>query len=613
MADKVEVAITPTAFTIALGDTTEATVNLRNLGQTVDQFTISIDGIDPSWYTLPVSSVALFPNDQDNLRIILHPPRSTTIKAGSYPFRINVASQENPEEKATTDLAIEIRALAELEISISPQSITGRRGLYQIAVKNPDDSETILHLEANDAEGILRYSLQPESLKVPGGGWAASTLEVRLGWMAFFGGEKQFDFQVMAKLPDVEEAKTVNGQLLRLPWYRILTRIRLYRIRPAISRTKSAISRIRLFISRIKIPWLSRPPAISNFKANTEDKREFTLSWSVKRAKMVMINDEEVDKQDERLVSPTEPTTYVLTASNKYGSSSRTVDVHPLPKPEARASERIRVSLSPSQLPVQAGVTPVSATLQVQNLGEIVDKLSVEIEGLDETWYSRSASSIALMPQASDQVQITFQPPKKKGVKARTYPFAITVRSQSNTEEATSVLGQLEVLPLVESKIEVRPYRVTCRKKGTFRINVANIGVSDARFILDATDLDEGLDFRFKNDTPEVTAWSTVEVPMIARPKRRSTVGEKKRYDITVTANAGEGRSQSVNCELHHHPFIGSWKPVLRIVRALVVLAAIGVLIYFVLKWGGGWSQLTRSPQTWVNNLIHTFEGWFRR
>ncbi len=616
MADKVEVTVTPTAFTITPGDTAEATATLRNSGQTVDQFTISIDGIDPGWYTLPVSSVALFPNDQDNLRIILHPPKATTVKAGSYLFRINVASQENPDEMTTMELAIEIRALAELELSISPQRIAGRRGTYQIAVKNPDDSEKTLNLEASDAEGILQYSLEPEILNVPGGGRSEATLEVRLGWMAFFGGEKEFDFQVMATQPEVEEAKTINGQLVRIPWYRIFTRIRLSRITPAVSRAKPAISRAKFAISRIRIPWLTQPPVINTFKATTDDKREFTLSWSVKRAAEVILNDEKVAKRGEMLVNPTTPATYVLVVINRYGSSSQTVEVQPIPIPEARASERIRVSLSPSELQVQAGVTPVPATLQVQNLGEIVDKLSVEIEGLDETWYSRSASSIALMPQASDQVQITFQPPKQKGVKARTYPFAVTVRSQSTPEEATSIVGQVEVLPLVESKIEVRPYRVSCRRKGTFRIGLANTGVSNANFTLEATDLDEGLRFRFKNETPEVTAWNTIEVPIVARPKRGSIIGEKKRYDITITANAGKGMSQSVNCELHHNPFIGSWRPILRVIKLVIVLAIIGVLAYFVIKWGGGWGTLTRNPGTWVNQLIRFFEriigGWFR-
>jgi hypothetical protein len=144
-------------------------------------------------------------------------------------------------------------------------------------------------------------------------------------------------------------------------------------------------------------------------------------------------------------------------------------------------------------------------------------------------------------------------------------------------------------------------------------VNLANTNVSDVSFILEATDLDEGLRFQFKDDKPAVSAWNTVDVPMLARPKRGSTVGEKKRYDITVTARTEDGRTQTTNCEFYHNPFMTSWRPLLRVVRALIVIGAIVTLIYFILRWGGGWSTLTKSPQTWVNNLVNTVEGWFSR
>ena len=594
MAGKIEAAVTPTEFVLAAGDSAEAVLTLRNLGSSVDQLTLNVEGLDPSWYTLPVSSVALFPNDQDNLRIILHPPKTDEARAGSHPFRFKVTSQENPDETASVDLAIQIRALPEVELQLSPQRMAGRKGIYKIVAKNPGDSGTSLHLKVSDAQGILRYYLRPESLNVPGGGQSESELEVRLGWMAFFGGEKEFDFEVQAELPEAEEAKTISGQLVRIPWYKTLPRLP------------------RVQLPSIRIPWLTRPPAISSFAATTDDRREFKLSWAVKRAKVVKLDDEEVDREGERVVSPTEAISYVLTAENKYGTDSQTVEVQPRPLPKATVSERIRASLSPTELQTSAGGVPVSATLQVQNLGEIVDKFLVEVEGLDEAWYSRSASSIALMPQATDQVQISFQPPKKKGVKSKAYPFAIIVRSQSSPEEATSIIGQLEVLPSAEFKLGVHPYRVSCRRKGTFRISLANTGVSSVDLTLDATDLDEGLRFRFKNENPTVAAWNTIEVPMIAKPKRGGMVGEKKRYDITITAVAGDGNPQSVNCELHHGPFIGSWRPILRVIRILIFLAILGVVIYYVLQWGGGWGMLRSDPQEWVGRLVRTVEGFVR-
>jgi uncharacterized membrane protein len=616
MSGKIQVNLPSESLTVMAGETVETSATLHNLGQTIDQFTVSIEGLDASWFTLPVSSVALFPNDKDNLKIILSPPKAAETKAGSYPFRIRVASQADPTEIATVDLSIEVQALPEIELSISPPRIVGRKGMYQIEVRNPGDREAKLNLEASDDQGILRYHLQPEFLTVPGKGQAHSTLEVSLGWMAFFGGEKEFNFQILATLPEAEEGKTVDGQLVRIPWYRMLTQIRLPRVQSIDGKLVRlpwyrAIRRIRL--PHIRLPWLEKPPVINTFRATTDDKIEFQLSWSVKRAKVVKLNDEVVDRQGEKVIQPTGITSYVLTASNRYGSSSETVEVQPRLVPKEKTSERIGVSLSATELQLQAGGMPEVVTVQLRNLGEIVDKFLVQVEGIDDAWYSRSASSIALMPQTTDQVQISFQPPKQRGVRARTYPFAVTVSSQSKPEEATIITGQIAVLPLVEYKLKVAPYRVSSRRKANFRVNLANTGMSEAKIHLEATDLDEGLRFKFKEEEPVVAAWKTIEVPMVARPKRASTVGERKRYDIVITATTEDGNTQTVNCEFNHRPLMASWRPIWRLIRVIIFLGIIGVAIYYILKLGGGWRVLYNSPQTWVDQLVRTVQGWFFR
>ena len=591
MSDKIGVVVAPMSLVLSAEDTAEATATLHNLGESVDQLTLSIEMLDPQWYTLPVSSVALFPNDQDNLKITLHPPKTTETKPGSYPFRVKVVSQENREEEATVDLTIEIREIPSVELAISPQRITGWKGAYNIQVNNPSDAEASVQLSAADVKGKLRYRPQPQSLTVPAGGQTAANLEVRLGWLSLLGGEKEFDFQVLASTAEAEEATTIDGQLVRRP--------------------------LSAYLPKVRIPWPRRRPAIDTFQATTLDRREFKLSWSVKRASEVKLGDEKVESKGERLVSPGEAIGYVLTASNKNGSLSQTVNVNPIPMPEARASERIRALLSPTRLETAAGDMPVQANLELQNMSDVVDKFSVEIEGIDESWCSRSASSIALMPEASEQVLITLQPPKTKGVKARTYPFAVTVHSQNTPEEVTTILGELEVLPSVEFKLTVRPYRVNARRKGKYRVYLANTSVSDAEVQLQAVDLDEGLKFQFKDENPVAPAWDSIEVPVFAKPKRGSMIGESQRYDITLTATDTAGNSQTVNCEMYHRPFIRSWRTIFRAVRLIVFLGIIGVLIGFAIHWGGGWGMLTKNPQGWgsqlMNQVIRFFGPWFSK
>jgi len=101
MSERIDVTLPTATYAVAAGESVEAMATLRNTGQTVDQFTLSIEGLEPDWYTLPVSSMALFPNDRDDIKIILHPPKTAQAMADSYPFQIKVTSQESPDDIAT--------------------------------------------------------------------------------------------------------------------------------------------------------------------------------------------------------------------------------------------------------------------------------------------------------------------------------------------------------------------------------------------------------------------------------------------------------------------------------------------------------------------------------
>ncbi|MDY6892470.1 MAG: hypothetical protein SVO26_01980 [Chloroflexota bacterium] len=590
MPDKIMVAASPANLKLMPGDTAETIATLRNLGPTVDQLVLSIDGIDQGWYTLPVSSVALFPNDQDELKIIVHLPKTDEVKAGSYPFKIHINSQENPGETATTELAIEIGEMLELQMDISPMEIAGRRGTYQVKVANPSNDDIVVNLAARDAHNRLRYEFNTNTVTVKKSSQAEATLQVRLGWLAFLGGEKPFDFQVTA---------TVQG--------------RDHKLKEGTKTASAKLVRPSLIggVPKIRIPWFSRSPVIDAFGAMTEDRREFTLRWTVRRAQEVSVDGEKVDDIGEKQIYPTETKKYTITARNKQKTVSQSVEVDPLPLPKVQTSERIRAALNPGELKAQAGVVPATATLQIQNLSEIVDKFVIEVHGIENSWYSRSASSVALMPQATDHVQISFSPPKKQGVRSGDYPFVVVTRSESSPQEVSTVPGQLQVIPSPEFRVEMRPFRINCRRKGTFRVALINSGVTDVNITLEATDLEEGCKFNFENRETGLVAWSTLEVPVVVKPERGFFVGENKTYDVTVTAMDRDGNPQKATCQLNHRPIFKSWKSIFKILRAIVVIAVVAVVVYFVIHWGGGWSALIGNPGQWAQDLVGgTYAPW---
>ena len=588
----IEMVAKPTTLMMSPGEKAEVVVALRNRGQTVDQLSLKIEGGDSSWYDLPVSSVALFPNDTDNLKIIINLPEKLGSKVTSQTLRILATSQENPQEIASAEIGIQIKSAPTAELSISPHRSSGRTGIYQISIINPGSSEMKVLLKPQDSAGKLQYGLQQNVITVPANNHTDVTLTAKLKLWPYYliSPEKDFDFQVAVVSQDSASQDvlgTVVGQLLNEPWYKPLTKLR--------------------------IPWLSRPPKIISFAAKTDDRREFNLSWETKKAIQIKLDDANVEAKGESVFKATEDKKFVLVATNKYGTVTRTVDIKPIPLPKAKSLNRIKLSISQASIQVQAGGAPVQIMAEVQNLGEIVDKFMVEVEGLDESWYTRSASSIALMPKSSDRVLISFKPPKKKGVKSGTYPFGVTVRSQSVAGEAATVIGQIEILPAVEFKMKVQPFRVAGRKKGTFRINLANVNVSQASIKLEATDLEESTRIEFEDERPVVGAWNTIDVPMIVKAKVGRMVGEIRRFNITVTATPSEGLPQTANCEYTHTPAMKSWKWLIRLIKFIIVIAIILAALYFIFKLGGGWEAFMKSPKTWLNTANEMIGSWFSR
>jgi uncharacterized membrane protein len=587
MSDRIELTVEPTNLKIAKGIAVESKITLHNLGQTVDQFSISVAGLDPKWYKLPVSSVGLFPNDRDNVKVIINVPENLCNGVSFYPFQVIATSEENPQDTTISNLSLEIGEDAGVELSASPVPAPGRRGSYNIEVSNPGIKEYLVHLKAGHPQNRLNFQFRMDSLTVPAGGKIGTVLHVKPKWLDLLLGEKTYDFQITAGRQDAPKADNIclDVRYPGVPWYQ--------------------------FILRLRIPWISRPPNIKTFSVKTDNKREFNITWEVKRSAHLKLDGAAVEKRGETLVIPNEPHTYVLAATNRWGTTTRTVDVKPFQVPEPRTSENIKVSILPQELQTKAGFMPAMATIQVQNLSNIVDKFLVSVEGLDEKWYNQPASSIALMPQASDQIQITFLPPNVRGVTSGIYKFAITVRSQSIAQESSTIIGQLEILPTVDYRIKVHPFHISGIRRAATNINITNIAVTGATINLEASDLDDGCKYKF--DPPNLTlrAWNSIEVPLRIKPKRGSFFGAIKRFSITITASTEGVMPITANCEFSHNPLIKSWKPIFRAFRTLVVVLILLGAALLVIRWGGGWDALRTNPLEWLRTIIRSVQNLF--
>ena len=227
MSANIGVSLSATKLELAPGESAETTIIIRNQGQIVDDFILKVEGLEPTWWTLSVPSVSLFPGDEDMAKLTLHPPKEGGARAGSHTFQIKVASRANPQEVTTEDVFLILRGFAAWEVDMAPTKVVGRSGTYRLTVNNSGNTDVNLVFEGKDPEEGLRYEFSQDQLTVPAG----ETAQVRLKVRPEKGeSKKQYSFQVLTRPAGTAagsgETKTLNGQLeyrrRKFPWWVLL-------------------------------------------------------------------------------------------------------------------------------------------------------------------------------------------------------------------------------------------------------------------------------------------------------------------------------------------------------------------------------------------------------
>jgi hypothetical protein len=124
------VTLTPSQVDIAPGSQPgEIALSVRNSGQSVDQYGIEVEGLEPGWYSLDVQSLSLFPGDSFDGKLAVQVPQGSNPIAGAYPFTVRVRSRSNPQISGAANGLARVGQGAPARKSRAGQ---GRRSLWPI-------------------------------------------------------------------------------------------------------------------------------------------------------------------------------------------------------------------------------------------------------------------------------------------------------------------------------------------------------------------------------------------------------------------------------------------------------------------------------------------------
>jgi hypothetical protein len=254
----------------------------------------------------------------------------------------------------------------------------------------------------------------------------------------------------------------------------------------------------------------------------------------------------------------------------------------------AGTTEQAVVVLTPDRVDMEPGGSPVAIEATIRNPSRVVEQFTVEITGIDPSWYTQHVKSVSIFPDGStERVPITINPPTRQDggiVKAGRYTFRVIARARSDGAEY-SAEGILDLRGRVIYRLELSPLVQTARRQGKFRLKVTNSGAADGQFALEGRDKEELCRVKFPHEAQAMApAAKVTEVPFVVQPKKRPWVGPERRYDFAVTARPqnARGEPQTVSGQYIYKPLFRSlpiW-PILKwVLIGLVALVAVVLLL----------------------------------
>jgi len=214
-SNKPQVVLDPEMLNVEAGQRAVARLRILNQGTQVDHFSIGIDGIPPSWVTLPRDPLRLTPHDEGAVTLTFHPPREPRSTAGSHPFAIRVISQADPRQFEEVDGTLQIPPFYEFAADLSPQQISGGRA--RLALANQGNAATSLAISSSDPAEALYIQAQPPQVTLQAGQTQTVPLETRTRQRRpLLGATQRYPFELLVSSP-VGQAIREAGTLIVKP------------------------------------------------------------------------------------------------------------------------------------------------------------------------------------------------------------------------------------------------------------------------------------------------------------------------------------------------------------------------------------------------------------
>lgn len=189
------VSFTPTQVEVLPGERADIQVDMLNLSGIVEHFSLTVQGIPPSWITLPDSPTQLMPGTNHRVTLTVHPPRLPNTTAGVYKFRLAIVAQTVQREVGSAEGIITIKPYVDLAADFQPKRLNGQ-SVTQIMLTNQGNVPLNITAALSDRENGLQFIPPQHNTMLAPGATEQVPVTVKQRRRQLLGGRQSYPFEV---------------------------------------------------------------------------------------------------------------------------------------------------------------------------------------------------------------------------------------------------------------------------------------------------------------------------------------------------------------------------------------------------------------------------------
>ncbi|MEU8758769.1 hydrolase [Streptomyces sp. NPDC048659] len=211
-------SLDPAAVAVEPGSRATARLRVRNTGDTVEEYRLSLVGRPAGWGRVEPDVLRLYPGAEGTAEISFAPPRSPDAEAGPAAYGVRVEPRENGAVRDVVEGQLTIAPFTEIRAELLPPALTGRfRGKARVAVDNLGNTPVTASLVARDETDALEFDLAPNAVRVDPGRAAFADLGLRPRDIRWTGGEQSHRFTLALRRSGDDSGQELEGTFAQRP------------------------------------------------------------------------------------------------------------------------------------------------------------------------------------------------------------------------------------------------------------------------------------------------------------------------------------------------------------------------------------------------------------